>query len=96
MAETLVSGMSLRLYLHRAFSLIGFADFVPGHAQDGGLRLHHRAPSRPTSGSTPTQGTEGVGRASTRAVVLSSILIILANVVLVRLIFFFFPQAGGA
>jgi ABC-type transporter Mla maintaining outer membrane lipid asymmetry permease subunit MlaE len=36
-----------------------------------------------------------VGRASTRAVVLSSILIIVSNVVLVRLIFFIFPQAAG-
>jgi phospholipid/cholesterol/gamma-HCH transport system permease protein len=40
-------------------------------------------------------GTEGVGRASTRAVVLSSILIIVANVLLVRIIFFIFPQGGG-
>jgi hypothetical protein len=36
-----------------------------------------------------------VGRASTRAVVLSSILIIVSNVVLVRLIFFIFPEAAG-
>ncbi len=40
-------------------------------------------------------GTEGVGRASTRSVVLSSILIIVSNVVLVRLIFFIFPEAAG-
>ncbi len=42
-------------------------------------------------GFTTTQGTEGVGRASTRSVVLASILIIVTNVVLVRLIFFVFP-----
>jgi phospholipid/cholesterol/gamma-HCH transport system permease protein len=47
-------------------------------------------------GFTTTQGTEGVGRASTRAVVLASILIILSDVLLVRLIFFFFPGAVGA
>jgi phospholipid/cholesterol/gamma-HCH transport system permease protein len=45
-------------------------------------------------GFTTTSGTEGVGRASTRSVVLSSILIIVANVVLVRLIFFIYPQAA--
>jgi len=32
-----------------------------------------------------------VGRASTRAVVISSILIIMVNVVLVKLIFFLYP-----
>ena len=37
-------------------------------------------------------GTEGVGRASTSAVVLSSLFVILADVVLVRLIITFFPQ----
>ncbi|MCI0611495.1 ABC transporter permease, partial [bacterium] len=37
-------------------------------------------------------GTEGVGRASTRSVVFSSILLILINVILVKTIFFFFPQ----
>jgi ABC-type transporter Mla maintaining outer membrane lipid asymmetry permease subunit MlaE len=33
-----------------------------------------------------------VGRASTRSVVFSSILLILINVILVKTIFFFFPQ----
>jgi phospholipid/cholesterol/gamma-HCH transport system permease protein len=42
-------------------------------------------------GFTTTRGTEGVGQASTRAVVLSSIVIIVVNVVLVRLIFFLYP-----
>jgi ABC-type transporter Mla maintaining outer membrane lipid asymmetry permease subunit MlaE len=36
-----------------------------------------------------------VGRASTRAVVYSSIVLIVANVVLVKLIFFMFPEAQG-
>jgi phospholipid/cholesterol/gamma-HCH transport system permease protein len=42
-------------------------------------------------GTHTTRGTEGVGQASTRSVVYSSILLILANVLLVRLIFFFYP-----
>jgi phospholipid/cholesterol/gamma-HCH transport system permease protein len=46
-------------------------------------------------GFTTESGTEGVGRASTRSVVLSSMLIIVSNVILVRLIFFMFPRAGG-
>jgi phospholipid/cholesterol/gamma-HCH transport system permease protein len=36
-------------------------------------------------------GTEGVGRSATSSVVLSSLFIILADVVLVRLILVFFP-----
>ena len=42
-------------------------------------------------GFTTTRGTEGVGQASTRSVVLASILIIVSNVVLVKMTFFFFP-----
>ena len=67
----------------------------PGDDEDDGLRLHHRDDRRRISGSRRESGTEGVGRASTRAVVLSSMLIIVSNVVLVRLIFFIFPKAGG-
>jgi phospholipid/cholesterol/gamma-HCH transport system permease protein len=43
---------------------------------------------------TTAQGTEGVGRASTRSVVFSSVLLILANVLLVRLIFLLFPESA--
>jgi ABC-type transporter Mla maintaining outer membrane lipid asymmetry permease subunit MlaE len=42
-------------------------------------------------GINTTRGTEGVGQAATRSVVLASILLIAANVLLVRLIFFFYP-----
>jgi phospholipid/cholesterol/gamma-HCH transport system permease protein len=45
-------------------------------------------------GMTTTQGTEGVGRASTRSVVMSSVVLIVVNVVLVRLIFLLFPETG--
>jgi phospholipid/cholesterol/gamma-HCH transport system permease protein len=36
-------------------------------------------------------GTEGVGRAATNSVVLSSLFVILADVLLVKLIVMFFP-----
>jgi phospholipid/cholesterol/gamma-HCH transport system permease protein len=45
-------------------------------------------------GITTDQGTEGVGRASTRSVVFSSVLLILVNVLLVRLIVVLFPQGS--
>ncbi len=91
LAESTISGMSAQLYFRRAFSLIEFQDFIPATMKTAifgmiigtiGCYL----------GFTTTQGTEGVGRTATRSVVLSSIMIIVANVVLVRLIFFLFPS----
>ena len=46
-------------------------------------------------GFTTSRGTEGVGEASTRSVVLASILIILSDAVLVKMILFFYPQVSG-
>ncbi len=90
-AESSISGMSWDLYFRRAFSLIEFTDFIPATFKTSvfgmiigtiGCYL----------GFTTTQGTEGVGRTATRSVVYSSILIIMTNVVLVKLIFFLFPS----
>ena len=91
-SETVLSGMSWQLYFERSFTYIGFSDLIPATAKTvvfgfliaivGGYL-----------GFTTTGGTEGVGNASTRSVVLASILIILSNVILVRIIFFFYPQA---
>jgi phospholipid/cholesterol/gamma-HCH transport system permease protein len=94
LAETTANGMSLHLYFTRAFSLIGFSDYVPATLKTMVFGFIIATISS-YLGFTTTAGTEGVGRASTRAVVLSSIVIIVTNVVLVRLIFFVFPEAGG-
>ncbi len=93
-AETAVNGMSLRLYFTRAFSLIDFTDYVPATLKTMVFGFIIATVSS-YLGFTTSSGTEGVGRASTRAVVLSSMVIIVSNVILVRLIFFLFPQAGG-
>jgi phospholipid/cholesterol/gamma-HCH transport system permease protein len=95
MAETLVSGMSLRLYLRQSFAFIAFSDFLPATLKTAVFGFIIAVVSS-YLGFTTTQGTEGVGRASTRSVVFASILIILADVILVRLIFFFFPEAAAA
>jgi phospholipid/cholesterol/gamma-HCH transport system permease protein len=89
-AEASISGMSWQLYFSRAFSLIEFRDFIPATLKTAvfGLIIGTIASYL---GFTTTQGTEGVGRTSTRSVVLASISIIAVNVVLVRLIFFLFP-----
>jgi len=92
-AESTVSGMSAGLYFHRAFSIVEFSDFIPATFKTAvfGLIIGTVAAYL---GFNTTQGTEGVGRTSTSSVVLSSICIILVNVVLVKLIFFVFPVRG--
>jgi phospholipid/cholesterol/gamma-HCH transport system permease protein len=90
-AEAMQSGMPWQLYFDRSFTYIGFSDLIPATLKTivfgfviaivGGYL-----------GFTAGGGTEGVGDASTRSVVLASILIILSNVILVRIIFFFYPQ----
>lgn len=93
LAETTISGMSWRLYFNRAFSLVEFDDFIPATLKTMvfGMIIGTVASYL---GFTTSQGTEGVGRAATRSVVFASILIIMTNVVLVKLIFFVFPQSG--
>ena len=92
-AEAAIADMSFRLYFDRAFSLIEFSDFIPATMKTMvfGFIIGTVASYL---GFETTGGTEGVGRTSTRSVVLASIFIIVINVVLVRLIFFFFPQGG--
>jgi phospholipid/cholesterol/gamma-HCH transport system permease protein len=89
-AEAAATGMSFRTYFDHAFSLIQFSDLVPATLKTtvfgfiiASVGCHQ--------GFTTTRGTEGVGQAATRSVVLASILLIAANVFLVRIIFFFYP-----
>jgi phospholipid/cholesterol/gamma-HCH transport system permease protein len=93
-AESVYGGMSLQLYFTRAFSLIDMSDYVPSTIKTMVFGFIIAIVSS-YLGFTTTSGTEGVGRASTRSVVLSSILIIVVNVMLVRLIFVLFPGAAG-
>src|SRR3954447_12917208 len=94
LAETATTGMPLPLYFNRAFSIVDLTDYVPATVKTMVFGFIIATMSS-YLGFTTESGTEGVGRASTRAVVFSSIGIIVANVVLVRLIFFIFPKAAG-
>ena len=89
-AEASVSGMSPHMYFHRAFSIVEFSDFIPATFKTAVFGFVIGTVSS-YLGFNTTQGTEGVGRSSTSSVVLSSICIILVNVVLVKLIFLVFP-----
>jgi len=93
-AETAATGMSLTLYFNRAFSLIDLTDYVPATVKTMVFGFIIATVSA-YLGFRTESGTEGVGRASTWSVVCSSLGIIVANVVLVRLIFFIFPKAAG-
>jgi phospholipid/cholesterol/gamma-HCH transport system permease protein len=90
-AETTLTGVPLQTYFRQAFSSIGFSDLVPATLKTMvfGFII---ASVASYLGINTNSGTEGVGRASTRSVVLASILLIVTNVFLVRLIFFFYPS----
>jgi phospholipid/cholesterol/gamma-HCH transport system permease protein len=92
-AEAAVSGMSWQQYFERSFAYIGYADIIPFTLRTVvfGFLI---AVVASYLGFTTSRGTEGVGEASTRSVVMSSMLIILSDVILVKLIFFFYPVAG--
>lgn len=92
-AESTATGITLELYFTRAFSLIGLTDYIPSTIKTMAFGFIIATISS-FLGFTAESGTEGVGRASTRAVVFSSVGIIVGNVLLVRMIFFFFPEAG--
>jgi phospholipid/cholesterol/gamma-HCH transport system permease protein len=89
-AETAVNGTPLRTYLRLAFSSIQFSDLVPATLKTMVFGFIIAAVAS-YLGVNTTRGTEGVGQASTRSVVSASVLLILANVLLVRIIFFFYP-----
>lgn len=82
--------MSTRLFIHSAFSAMSWVDYVPPTVKTavfgfiiGTLSCY--------LGFTARQGAVGVGRASTRSVVFSSLLVILADAILVKSILFWFP-----
>lgn len=92
-AERAQSDLSIPLYIDRAFHSVSWATFVPPTLKTAifgaiiGLISSYL-------GYTTDEGAEGVGRAATNSVVLSSLAIILIDVVLVKTIFFLFPETA--
>ena len=84
-SNTLVEPISFRLFLNSGTKGITFSDFLPPISKTAiyGLIIGIVACFQ---GMRTQGGTEGVGRSTTSAVVLSSLFVILADVVLVRLI----------
>jgi phospholipid/cholesterol/gamma-HCH transport system permease protein len=90
-SEHVLSNLSWRLYLDRAFESVALANFVPPTLKTAVFGFIIGTVSC-YFGYTTNEGSDGVRRASTNSVVLSSLLIILSDVVLVKCIFFFFPD----
>ena len=89
-ANTLADPISLRLFLKDGLNAVDFGDFIPPTLKTAVFGLIIGAVAC-FQGMNTRGGTEGVGKTATSSVVLSSLFIILADVVLVKLILVFFP-----
>lgn len=90
-ADALAEPMTLKFFLNQGLAQATLADLLPSTIKTvifgfiiGVIGCYQ--------GMNAKGGTAGVGRASTSAVVLASLFVILADVVLVRLIITLFPQ----
>jgi phospholipid/cholesterol/gamma-HCH transport system permease protein len=89
-ATTLTDPISLLPFLHKGFSGVAFSDFLAPTLRTSVFGLIIGLVSC-FQGMRTQGGTEGVGRSATSSVVLSSLFVILADVILVKLILIFFP-----
>jgi phospholipid/cholesterol/gamma-HCH transport system permease protein len=93
LSEYAASGISFHLYIAQSFSSFQWSNFY--------------APTLKTTvfgfiigtvssflGYNTNEGSQGVGKAATRSVVASSLLIILLDVLLIKFIFFVFPESA--
>jgi phospholipid/cholesterol/gamma-HCH transport system permease protein len=88
--QILVEPLSLQQFISNGFKGSGFSDFLPPTLKTAvfGLIIGLIACFQ---GMRTRGGAAGVGRAATSSVVLSSLFVILADVVLVKLTIIFFP-----
>ena len=90
-SESVSSHLSWQLYFSRAFSGVAVANFLPPTLKTAVFGFLIGTISS-FFGYTTNEGSDGVRRASTNSVVISSLAVILADVLLVKLIFFIFPD----
>jgi phospholipid/cholesterol/gamma-HCH transport system permease protein len=89
-ANTLTEPISFQLFINNGMNGVTFSDFLPPTIKTAVYGLIMGTVSC-FQGMRTSGGTAGVGRSATSSVVLSSLFIILADVVLVRVILVFFP-----
>ncbi len=93
LSEYFATHISLQLYINRAFVDLSWASFIAPTLKTcvfgfiiGTVSCYY--------GFTINEGSAGVRRAATNSVVLSSLLVILSDVCLVKIIYFFFPGSA--
>jgi phospholipid/cholesterol/gamma-HCH transport system permease protein len=91
LSEFLSSRISFQLYMDRAFADFTWTNFIPPTVKTTVFGFIIGTVSA-FFGYTTNEGAAGVGRAATNSVVISSLLIILADVILIKCIFFAFPD----
>ena len=89
-ASTLAQAVTFRLFLHDGLRNVRFSDFLLPTLKTAVFGAIIGVVST-FQGMRARGGTEGVGRAATSSVVLSSLFLILADVIMVRLILVLFP-----
>lgn len=89
LADSAVGHTSWRFFMTSAFGQLGWTDYVPPTVKTVVFGAIIGVVSC-FLGYTATEGAAGVGRASTRSVVYSSLLLILINIILVKLSAFLF------
>jgi phospholipid/cholesterol/gamma-HCH transport system permease protein len=90
-SEFAASKISFHLYLARAFSEMAWSNFIPPTMKTAVFGFIIGTVSS-FFGFTTNKGAQGVGEAATNSVVVSSLFIILIDVVLIKSIFFLFPE----
>jgi phospholipid/cholesterol/gamma-HCH transport system permease protein len=91
LSEFVSSRISFELYITRAFENVVLSNFLAPTLKTAVFGFIIGTVSS-YFGYTTNEGAAGVGRAATNSVVVSSLLIILADVILVKCIFFVFPE----
>ncbi|HTF71528.1 MAG TPA: ABC transporter permease [Edaphobacter sp.] len=91
LSEYLSSRISPELYITRAFNYIEWSNFIAPTLKTAVFGYIIGTVSA-YFGYTTNRGAQGVGEAATNSVVVSSLLIILADVFLIKCIFFLFPE----
>ena len=92
-AEYAASRLSFHLYVSRAFSGLQLSNFVAPTLKTAVFGFVIGTVSS-FLGYNTNEGAQGVGRAATMSVVASSLLIIVLDVLLIKLIFFIFPESA--
>ena len=93
LSETLSSHISPQLYLNRAFDNLQWSNFIAPTLKTAVFGFIIGSVSS-YFGYTTNKGAKGVGEAATNSVVVSSLLIIVADVLLIKCIFFLFPDTA--